>query len=150
MSEINLKSFVQTRKRDAELLAWFRFIRLIKKTMPQMDVQFKEWNLSQGQFDLLAEVAIQEGTNQQSCANRLNVTKGNVAQHLKNLEQRGLMRREKVGRDNQIYLTEKGWDLFGKIMPAHDEYVKQILAPLSKKEVQQFSSLMRKLERSLE
>ena len=147
MPENELQAFLQSRKRDAELLAWFRFVRLMKKAMPQMDMLFKEWNLSQGQFDLLAEIALDEGTNQQSCANRLNVTKGNVAQHLKNLEARGLMRREKIGRDNKIYLTEEGWALFGSIMPTHDEYVKEILSPLSKKEVQQFSATLRKINR---
>ena len=51
------------------------------------------------------------------CADRLNVTKGNIAQHLKNLEKRGLMRREKIGRDNNLYLTDEGWDLFLTNMP---------------------------------
>ncbi|MFT5194030.1 MAG: DNA-binding MarR family transcriptional regulator [Cellvibrionaceae bacterium] len=138
------------RKRDATLLAWFRFIRLLKKTLPQMDVHFKEWNLSQGQFDLLAEVAVNEGTNQQMCADRLNVTKGNVAQHLKNLENRRLMRREKIGRDNNIFLTDEGWALFSTIMPVHDEYVKQILASLTKQEIQQFSAILRKIHRSID
>jgi len=114
-----------------------------------MDMHFKEWNLSQGQFDLLAEVAINSGTNQQGCADRLNVTKGNIAQHLKNLEARGLMRREKIGRDNKIYLTKAGWELFGSIMPVHDQYVKEILAPLTKKEIQQFSATLRKINRAL-
>lgn len=145
-----LKIFIEARKRDAPLLAWFRFIRLLKKTMPRMDQHFKEWGLSQGQFDLLAEVALQEGVNQQSCADRLNVTKGNVAQHLKNLEKRGLMQREKVGRDNRLFLTDAGWDLFGAIMPVHDEYVNQVLAPLSRDEVQQFSALLRKIHRALD
>ena len=114
-----------------------------------MDVHFKEWNLSQGQFDLLAEVAVNAGTNQQGCADRLNVTKGNIAQHLKNLEARGLMRREKIGRDNKIYLTAAGWELFGSIMTLHDEFVKEVLAPLSKKEIQQFSATLRKINRAL-
>ena len=142
--------FVQSRKRDATLLAWFRFIRLWKKTLPQMDMHFKEWNLSQGQFDLLAEVAVNEGVNQQGCADRLNVTKGNIAQHLKNLEKRGLMRREKVGRDNTLFLTEEGWKLFTEIMPIHDDHVRQIMAPLSAKETQQFSAILRKLEHGVD
>lgn len=117
--------------------------------MPQMDMLFKEWNLSNGQFDLLAEVAINEGTNQQMCADRLNVTKGNIAQHLKNLEQRGLMRREKVGRHNSIFLTDEGWELFLTNMPIHDEYVREIMAPLSDKETQQFAAILRKLEHGI-
>ena len=115
-----------------------------------MDQHFKEWNLSHGQFDLLAEVAINAGINQQGCADRLNVTKGNIAQHLKNLEQRGLMVREKIGRDNNIFLTDKGWALFSEIMPIHDEHVRQIMAPLTQKETQQFSAILRKLEHGLD
>ena len=115
-----------------------------------MEKHFKEWNLSNGQFDLLAEVAVNEGTNQQMCADRLNVTKGNIAQHLKNLEERGLMRREKIGRDNKLYLTEEGWDLFASNMTIHDDYVRRVLEPLSKQEVQQFSTILRKIHRSLD
>lgn len=115
-----------------------------------MDEHLRQWNLSQGQFDLLAEIVAEEGLNQQTCANRLNVTKGNVAQHLNNLEKRGYMRREKIGRDNYIYLTEVGRALFSTIMPAHDNYVKDILTPLTKEEVRQFAAILRKLDRSLD
>ena len=62
------KQFVESRKRDATIIAWLRFVRLLKRTLRQMDVHFKEWDLSQGQFDLLAEVAVDEGINQQTCA----------------------------------------------------------------------------------
>ncbi|MEM8863894.1 MAG: MarR family transcriptional regulator, partial [Chloroflexota bacterium] len=58
--------------------------------------------------------------------------------------------REKIGRDNRIYLTKAGWDLFGSIMPAHDDYVREILSPLSKKEIQQFSATLRKINRALD
>ena len=79
----------------------------------------------------------------------MNVTKGNVTQHLNTLEKRGYMRREKLGRDNYIFLTEEGRALFSTIMPAHDKYIKEILTPLTTKEVQQFAAILRKLDRSL-
>lgn len=150
MSKDNLATFVQARRRDAALLTWFRFIRVLKKLLPQMDEHLRNWNLSQGQFDLLAEIAAEEGLNQQACANRLNVTKGNIAQHINNLEKRGYIQREKLGRDNYIFLTREGRILFSTIMPAHDKHVKEVLAPLTKKEVQQFAAILRKLDRSLD
>ena len=76
MSKDKLAAFVQTRRRDATLLTGFRFIRVLKKLLPPMDEHLRNWDLSQGQFDLLAEIAAEEGINQQTCANRLNVTKG--------------------------------------------------------------------------
>lgn len=150
MSKDELTTFVQTRRRNATLLTWFRFIRVLKKLLPQMNEHLKQWNLSQGQFDLLAEIATEEGLNQQTCADRLNVTKGNVAQHMKTLEEKGYMRREKQGRDNYIFLTEAGRTLFSTIMPAHDIYIEEILASLTQEEIRQFGAILRKLDRSLD
>jgi DNA-binding MarR family transcriptional regulator len=150
MSKDKLAVFVQTRRRDATLLTWFRFIRVLKKLLPQMDEHLRNWGLSQGQFDLLAEIAAEEGINQQTCANRLNVTKGNIAQHLSNLEKSGYIQREKIGRDNVVSLTDEGRALFSTIMPAHDHYVKEVLTPLTAEEVRQFAAILRKLDRSLE
>jgi len=150
MSEDKLTLFIQTRRRDATLLTWFRFIRVLKKLLPQMDEHLRNWGLSQGQFDLLAEIAAEEGINQQTCADRLHVTKGNITQHLSNLEERGYIQREKVGRDRHVSLTDEGRALFSTIMPVHDDYVKAILAPLTEEEIRQFAAILRKLDRSLE
>ncbi|MFN8494866.1 MAG: MarR family transcriptional regulator [Caldilineaceae bacterium] len=150
MSKDKLTVFVQTRRRDATLLTWFRFIRVLKKLLPQMDEHLRNWGLSQGQFDLLAEIAAEEGINQQTCADRLNVTKGNITQHLNNLETRGYIQREKSGRDSYVSLTDEGRTLFSTIMPAHDHYVKEILSPLTEEEIRQFAAILRKLDRSLE
>ena len=114
-----------------------------------MDEHLRSWHLSQGQFDLLAEIAAEEGINQQTCANRLNVTKGNITQHLSNLEKSGYIQREKSGRDSFVSLTDEGRTLFSTIMPAHDHYVKEVLAPLTEEEVRQFAAILRKLDRSL-
>lgn len=150
MTKEKLARFVQTRRRDATLLTWFRYIRVLKKILLQMDEHLRHWQLSQGQFDLLAEIAADEGINQQTCANRLHVTKGNITQHLSNLEQRGYIEREKLGRDNVVSLTEEGSALFSTIMPAHDAYVKKILAPLTEEEMRQFATILRKLDRALD
>ncbi len=150
MSKEELATFVQTRRRNATLLTWFRFVRLLKKILPQMEGHLRQWHLSQGQFDLLAEIAADEGLNQQTCANRLNVTKGNITQHLSNLEQRGYVEREKLGRDNVVSLTDEGIALFSTLMPAHDAHVKEILAPLTEEELRQFAAILRKLDRSLD
>lgn len=150
MSKDKLAAFIQVRRRDTTLLTWFRFIRVLKKLLPQMDEHLHHWNLSQGQFDLLAEIAAEEGINQQTCADRLNVTKGNITQHLSNLEKRGYIQREKIGRDSYVSLTDEGRALFSTIMPAHDQYVKEVLAPLTVEEIRQFATILRKLDRTLD
>ena len=104
-------SLVQERSRDPVLLTWYRFIRVLRKITSQMDEPIRKLNVSRYQFDLLMQVALEEGINQQTCAQRMNVTKGNITQHLDRLEKQGLVQRQKQGRTNHLYLTEKGTDL---------------------------------------
>ena len=142
-------SFFEERSRDPQLLTWYRFIRVLKKTVMAMDDLMQELDVSRYQFDLLMHVALEKGINQQTCADRMHVTKGNVTQHIDRLEKQGLIRRQREGRDNYLYLTETGHELVESIMPKHDLRVKEILSVLSENELQQFQSILRKFDRSL-
>ena len=139
---------IQERSRDSDLLTWYRFIRVLRKITYLMDEAMQELDLSRSQFDLLMQVAFEEGINQQTCAERMNVTKGNIAQHIAHLETDGLVQRQKDGRTNHLYLTEKGELLVAGIMPIHDQRVKEILSVLSREELEQFQSILRKFDRS--
>jgi MarR family 2-MHQ and catechol resistance regulon transcriptional repressor len=130
------------------LLTWYRFVRVLRKITYQMDEAMQELDLSRSQLELLIEIAFEKGVNQQTCANRMNVTKGNIAQHIARLERDELVQRHKDGRTNHLYLTEKGEDLVASIMPIHDQRVKEILSVLSPEELRQFQSILRKFDRS--
>jgi len=138
------------RNRDPKLLAWYRFIRVSKKIGRRGDAMMRELDLSQSQFELLMQVAFEKGISQQACADGMNVTKGNVTQHLDRLEEQGFVRRHKAGRTNHLHLTEAGQELVEKIMPVHDEFVKGLLALLTDQEFAQFQSVFRGLDRKLE
>lgn len=147
MTEITL-SPIQERSRDPVLLTWYRFIRVQHKITNLLNEAMHELDLSRSQFELLMEVAFEEGINQQACAQRMNVTKGNIAQHLAHMENDGLVQRQKEGRTNHLYLTEKGEELVASIMPIHDKRVKELLSVLSPEELRQFQSILRKFDRS--
>jgi DNA-binding MarR family transcriptional regulator len=142
-------SLVQERSRDPVLLTWYRFIRVLRKIVYLMDEPMQGLDVSRSQFDLLMQVAFEEGINQKTCAERMNVTKGNITQHIDRLEKGGLIQRQKEGRINSLYLTEAGKDLVSNIMPIHDRRVKEILSVLSQEELQRFQSILRKFDRSL-
>ena len=110
----------------------------------------RDLGLSPSQFDLLMQVAFEKGISQQACADGMNVTKGNVTQHLDRLEEQGLVRRQKVGRTNQLYLSESGRDLVDEIMPVHDAYARSILSLMTNQEFAQFQRILRRLDRGLE
>jgi DNA-binding MarR family transcriptional regulator len=143
-------SLVQKRNRDPVLLTWYRFIRVLRKLVSQMDEPIQDLNVSRYQFDLLMQVAFEEGINQQTCAQRMNVTKGNITQHLDRMEKLGLVQRQKQGRTNYLYLTEMGTELVDNFMPIHDQRVKEILSVLTQEELRQFQSILRKFDRKLD
>ena len=132
------------------VLAWYRFVRVMKKVIAHMGEPAAVFDISRAQFDLLLTVAFEEGLNQQQCASQMMVTKGNITQHIDRLEERGLMRREKHGRTNALYLTGAGRELVAQIMPVHDERVKAILSVLSDQELREFQAVLRRLDRRLD
>ena len=149
MPDKNTTSPIQERSRDSELLTWYRFVRVLRKIIYQMDEPMSDLDVSRSQFDLLMQVAFEEGINQQTCAERMNVTKGNIAQHIDRLEEQGLIQRRKQGRTNYLYLTEKGQEAVANIMPIHDRRVREIFSVLSPEELGQFQSILRKFDRRL-
>ena len=139
---------IQERSRDPVLLTWYRFVRVLRKIIYLMNERMQDLDVSRPQLELLVEVAFEGGINQQTCAERMNVTKGNIAQHIAHLEKDGLIQRQKDGRTNHLYLTESGEDLVASIMPIHDQRVKEIMSVLSPEELRQFQSILRKFDRS--
>jgi DNA-binding MarR family transcriptional regulator len=144
-----ISELIQERSRDPALLTWYRFVRVLRKIITLMDEPMQDLDVSRSQFDLLVQVAFEEGINQQTCAERMNVTKGNIAQHIDRLEANGLIQRRKQGRTNLLYLTEEGKSLITDIMPLHDRRVKEILSVLSQEELRRFQSILRKFDRRL-
>jgi DNA-binding MarR family transcriptional regulator len=114
-----------------------------------LEERCRDQYLSLAQFDVLAHVAAAEGLTQQTLADRLLVTKGNVCQLLDRMEQTHLITRRQQGRSNQLFLTPKGKDTFLSVIPALDQEIAKLLAGLSVEEQLQLADLLRKLERSI-
>ena len=136
--------------RRPSVLAWVRMLRVTQKVERDLGVRLRHWGLNNAQFDVLAQVGAAEGLTQQELADRLLVTKGNVAQLVARLEGRGLISRRPQGRTNRLYLTEEGRRAFDRAVPAHEALVDEHLCALSKEEQQTFHELLRKLDRSLD
>lgn len=143
--EINAS--ILSRHRDPELLAWYRFVRVFRRFIQQMDAVVVDFGLSRAQFDLLLQVAFEPGILQHVCAERMGVTKSNITQHVNQLEKSGWVYREKEGRISRLYLSSSGHELIAAIMPAHDAQVKEIFSVMTATEFQQFQSVLRKLDR---
>jgi DNA-binding MarR family transcriptional regulator len=110
------------------------------------------FDLSVAQFDVLAQIGAHEGLSQNRLAEALLVTKGNISQLITKMEARGLVERRPAptGRDNRLFLTERGWQLYREAVPAQEQLIDTCFSCLSRQEQEQLHGLLVKLDRSIE
>ncbi|GAC1324779.1 MAG: MarR family transcriptional regulator [Chloroflexota bacterium] len=135
--------------RQVSVLAWLRLARVFQKIEHSVEEHCRCHGLSAAQFDVLAHVGAAEGITQQQLADRLLVTKGNVCQLLDRMERGDLLRRRQEGRANRLFLTPKGRELYGQVVPAHESVIAEQFIALSTHEQEQLLALLRKLDRAL-
>ncbi len=132
------------------MLAWLRLMRVFQKVDRVSGERLRAWDLSVGQFDVLARVGAAEGIVQQELADSLLVTKGNVCQLLDRMEGRGLILRRREGRNNRVFLTEEGRRLFDEVVPAHEALIAERFSALTRAEQARLHELLRKLDWALD
>jgi DNA-binding MarR family transcriptional regulator len=136
--------------RSSALLAWLRLARAFSKIERASAEHLHRWNLSAAQFDVLAHVGAAEGITQRELADRLLVTKGNVAQLLDRMECARLLTRRQDGRANRLYLTDQGRAVYDTAVPEHEREIAQLMRALSPDEQRQLHTLLRKLDLQLD
>jgi DNA-binding MarR family transcriptional regulator len=135
--------------RDPLVVTWHRLLRVVKRIDRFVSEPIQAANLSRPQSELLAAISVDEGQSQQTYADRLLMTKGNITQHLERFEARGLVTRRHQGRTNYLYLTEAGRELLDQVLPQHDAHLQEALSILTADEFEQLRLLVRKLDRNL-
>jgi DNA-binding MarR family transcriptional regulator len=101
------------------------------------------------QLGVLFEVHARPGMTQQELADKLQLTKGNIAQLVEKMEGDGLVARTQQGRLKHLSLTAKGEAMMREHIERHDRFITRQLAALSEEELHQLRHLLRKLDRSL-
>jgi DNA-binding MarR family transcriptional regulator len=138
------------RLRHPALLAWLRLARVFQKIDTRSARHFRQYELSVAQFDVLAQIGAAEGLSQQELAGSLLVTKGNVSQLLKRMEQQGYIRRCHEGRTNCLFLTERGRQVYDQLVPDQEALIVSLFQELSADEQRDLLELLRRLDQSLD
>lgn len=131
--------------RPLSVLLWMRLIRVVQKITRNAQGALTEAGLTGPQFDMLVHIQSTPGLSQKELAQRLKVTKGNVSQLIEKLEQKGLLKRHRQGRNSQLKLTQEGYRLVERRLPEHDAFIENQFSALTSDEQQQLLSLLRKL-----
>jgi DNA-binding MarR family transcriptional regulator len=114
--------------RKPTVIAWLRLARVYHKVDRASAERLSAYGLSVGQFDVLAQVGAHEGITQKELAERLLVTKSNVCQIVRRMEERGLVSRRQEGRAKRLFLTEEGHRLFEEVVPSQEELIDRLLS----------------------
>lgn len=128
------------------LLVWFRLSRLYNQSVRASNQHLKTWGLTAAQFDLLVQIGSRERLSQQELADKLFVTKGNVAQLVSKLEDMNLIRRDQEWKTKYLSLTEAGRRLFDEVVPQQEQFQAKQFCGLNREEQKQLLGLLKKIQ----
>ncbi len=130
-----------------ELMLWFRITRIYNQSIRESNQHLKKWNLTAAQFDILVQVGSHERLSQQELANKLFVTKGNITQLLRKMEDLGLINRKQEWKTKFLSLTEVGKEFFYEIVSKQEQFQASQFSNLNYKEKKQLLDLLRKIQK---
>ncbi|WP_091584572.1 MarR family winged helix-turn-helix transcriptional regulator [Alteribacillus bidgolensis] len=132
------------------LLLWFRLSRFYNQSIRRSNKHLKRWELSAAQFDVLVQVGTYQPLTQNELAAKLFVTKGNITQILRRMEELGWVQREQVWKKKVISLTDAGNSLFEEVVPHQEQFQASQFQGLEKEEQKQLLNLLKKLQQQNE
>ncbi|MBE1554447.1 MarR family winged helix-turn-helix transcriptional regulator [Sporosarcina limicola] len=144
------KTLLSPRNKRLALLVWFRLSRFYNQSIRQTNQHLKQWNLSAAQFDILVQIGLYQPIAQQELADKLVVTKGNVAQLLKKMETMGWIKREQHWKTKFITLTEEGSRFYKEVVPPQEQFQATQFCGLDREEQAQLLYLLKKLQKSID
>jgi MarR family 2-MHQ and catechol resistance regulon transcriptional repressor len=142
----------QGNKEDtAALNAYINLVRASETVLARAGEDLAERGLTLAQFGAFEALFHLGPMCQHELSAKLLRTGGNVTYVINNLEQRGLVKRERVKADRRqivVRLTSAGQKLMERILPGHVQAIVQEFSRLSMEEQETLRRLCRKLGRA--
>jgi len=140
--------FEGNKKTGQALDAFVKLMRAANSVGAATGARLAEADLTVSQFAVL-EVLYHAGPMcLNAVAHKILTTAGNLTLVVKNLERRGLVKREQDPEDRRffsLHLTAKGKKLISEVFPRHAAEITRVLDALSPEEQAQFARLAKKL-----
>lgn len=128
------------------ILLWFRLSRFYNQSIRETNQHLKKWDMTAAQFDVLAQVGAAGRISQQDLADRLVVTKGNIAQIIQKVEELGWITREQDWKTKYVSLTAQGQALYSDVVPMQEQFQAAQFNKLNLTEQKQLLDLLKKLK----
>ena len=133
--------------------AWIATARTTQLFQRHLAAALDPLGLEVAHYDVLANIARDEGLSQQVLARRLLVAKSNVSALLTVLERKGLIERTKHVSDARvrlISLTPEGHRITARAAKAHARIIRAMLAVVSAEQAQAVGHVMAKIMAALD
>ncbi|WP_453985571.1 MarR family winged helix-turn-helix transcriptional regulator [Brevibacterium casei] len=99
-------------------LSWLRMARFVQNSNQISNDHLRQFGLTIGQFEALANISAYQPITQSDLATRLTVSGGGISRMVARLERDGLISRRQDWKTKFISLTEKGRDLLEQAFPS--------------------------------
>lgn len=140
--------YVGTEGEVRALNCLIKFTRAGNSLQSWLNRAIAAYGLTESQFGTLEAIYHLGPLCQHEIAHKLLCSPGNLTTVINNLEQRGLVRRERDAHDRRqvsVHLTEAGHSLIASIFPQHVALIVDMMSVLSPEEQEILSSLSKRL-----
>ncbi|WNV80307.1 MarR family transcriptional regulator [Bacillus atrophaeus] len=117
------------------------------------NIEFKEYNLTKGQYLYLVRICENPGIIQEKLAEMIKVDRTTAARAIKKLEMNGFIEKmddEHNKKIKKLFPTEKGKDVFPVIKRENDHSNSVALAGFSEKEAETILHLLHRIRKNIE
>lgn len=131
-----------------------REIGMIARALDSIsNIEFKEYNLTKGQYLYLVRICENPGIIQEKLAEMIKVDRTTAARAIKKLEMNGFIEKmddEHNKKIKKLFPTEKGKDVFPVIKRENDHSNNVALAGFSEKEAETIFHLLQRMRKNVE
>jgi len=138
---------------ERALRLWIALARCYATFSRSVASKVAEYGLTTAQFGILEALYHLGPLSLGELADKLLVTGGNVTFVMDRLEEQGLVRRERSGKDRRVVvarLTEEGRGLIAGVFPGHAAFVEGLTEPLDADEQERLRELLKKLGKGVQ
>src|SRR6266496_905969 len=131
---------------------WLHLNSIMHTVERELSGHLARYHLTLAPCGVLAHLQAAPPISQQTLADRLFVTKGNMVGLLNRLEWRKLVERRpdpEDGRTHMVSLTQQGATLAARVVPEHEELVAACMAVIAPEEQRTLHQLLHMLDRAL-
>lgn len=137
---------MRTKETLESILIWFKISKIHNENILTSNRILKSYDLTLAQFDVIAQLGIDDEKTQSQLTTKLLVTKANISQLLSAMEGKGLIKRRQEWKTKYVSLTEEGTKLHNEVLPIMEEFQTKTFSVLKDQERETLLELLRKVE----